>query len=53
MGAELYPPKGMNYEDWLCDLMCGTAEEDIYEKEEESNDRTEQAKGTIKESIRG
>ena len=39
MGAILYPPKGVNYEDWLCDLMCGTAETDY---EEDNDDRTEQ-----------
>ena len=41
MGREIYPPKDMSQEEWLCDLMCGAPE-----KEEESNDRTEEATGT-------
>lgn len=28
MGAILYPPKGMDYNEWLCELMCGGVEED-------------------------
>ena len=38
MGKELYPPKGMDYNEWLCDLMCGDPERD----EEEEDDRTEE-----------
>ena len=28
MGAILYPPKGVDYNEWLCDLICGDPEPD-------------------------
>ena len=28
MGAILYPPKGVTFEDWMCDMMCGRPEDD-------------------------
>jgi len=39
MGAELYLPKGMDYCEWLCQLMCGDPEE---EDDAEEKKRDEQ-----------
>ena len=36
MRGVLYPPDDMDYNEWLCDLMCGGPED-----EEEEDDRTE------------
>jgi len=33
MGAELFKPDDMTYEEWMCMLMCGTVED-----EEEDDD---------------
>ena len=36
MGEILYPPDGMTWEEWMCELMCGTPEEE--EEEDSDND---------------
>ena len=35
MGKILYPPDDMTWEEWMCELMCGTPEEDEEDMEEE------------------
>lgn len=37
MGAILYPPKGVDYNEWLCELMCGWVEEDADDWADEDN----------------
>ena len=39
MGETLYQPDDMTWEEWMCELMCGTPEED--DEEEKEDDRTD------------
>ena len=41
MGAELYPPKGMDYNEWLCELMCGKPEEDYEDDRTGEQEKTD------------
>lgn len=43
MGKELYKPDNMTWEEWMCELMCGSPE-DIDEDDED--DRTDKATST-------
>ena len=52
MGAILYPPEGMDYNEWLCDLMCprpvDEEEEELQDFSGDENDRTRETKKDIK-----
>lgn len=35
MGQTLCKPNDMTYEEWMCELMCGSVEEDDEDEEDE------------------
>lgn len=46
MGEVLYKPDNISWEEWMCELMCGTPEEDFNGDDED--DRTDKTTSTDK-----